>query len=256
MKKPALTCRSCCSLAFAALASALAGCSPASSVQSLPFDSKLEALFAGEFGQRASDVDILSIALVCDAQKKLKGEVTLSTRTANSREITLRSGDQTSCSEKGVLVHVKVSGMRYDVRSKYAYDSALVRGQWRNAIDHAVGSLAYSDSVTSSVRATHGKELAEAEASQLDFICDDKTNFVRYQGYARGNLREGVSGVACPTGSEKGHAILRLSTPLTGYVREADRYTYRVLVTKAVDAEFAGRVLDDFLRIASPRETF
>lgn len=232
-------------------AAALVGCT---APQTLPMDSGLSRAFNQEFAERASDLGISSLRMVCDAEKGLKIEIT----SQKSREFKVEESTASAapCSENGVLTEVTLgSSYTYSVASKHVYEPELVKAEWRKAIDTLFGSLAYSPVATQLVDVKNRSAMLERDIYDVAFTCAPHAKMVHYRGFVRGDYRDGETAIACPAAPEKGSLVARLQRPSPADDLEQPRqFEYRVMAVKALTPEVTQRLVEDFVRTVGPHK--
>lgn len=231
---------------------ALVGCT---GTPELPHDSGLSKAFNGELGERASDLGIMSLRLVCDSNKGLLNLEVVSQKTRDSK-VEQSVASATPCSENGLLAEAKLgNGYVYSVSSKHVYEPELVKAEWRKAIDTLFGSLAYSAAATELVEIKNRSSMSERDIYDVEFTCAPNAKVVHYKGFVRGDYRQGETRTACPAAPEKNSLVARIQRPgPADYLEQPRQFEYRVMAVKALTPELTQKLVEEFVQSVGPHK--
>lgn len=231
---------------------ALVGCTAA---LPLPHDSGLSKAFNNELGERASDLGIMSLRLVCNTNKGSLDLEVVSQKTLDSK-VVQSVASATPCSEDGVLAEATLgNGYIYSVSSKHVYEPELVKAEWRKAIDTLFGSLAYNAAATQLVEDKDRSSMVDRDIYDVEFTCGPKAKVVHYRGFVRGDYRQGETSTACPEAPEKSGLVARLQRPgPADYLEQPRQFEYRVIAVKALTPELTQKLVDEFVQAVGPHK--
>lgn len=256
-------------IAGALTAALTAGCmfdsSDARQAPELPFNAELSASFRDILTARDIDgrhLGLVGATLFCE---KLPGPVKVQfVLDVRKKKLLPPVATGAACTEQGILVEAHSTNSRgqyrgqaksFNIYSKQAYEKSIVDAEWHKALDVQFGTFAFSSDASAKITSGFAAALNELDVRVVKFSCEKGDDKVGYEAQYLQGWRTVRTTVKCKDVVDSSEILAEVSgTP--ALPSSSTLPEYRVSAVKAVNSELAARLVGDFLREGSRRNTF